>query len=91
MGISSNCAVGRAVLPVVPCNEKRCPWFVYNVEHCNCFFNVSEYMDDFPGCGGFELEEIAVMEGTTVQEIIKIIEDTEKKIRIKNKMLLIHI
>lgn len=91
MGICSNCVLGRSNLPVVPCNEKRCPWYVYCVDHCNCFFNVSEYMYNFPGCGGFDIEEIATMEGVSALEIIRILENAERKIRTKNKTVLMSI
>lgn len=79
MNFKDLCVLKRSDFPLLPCDEKACSWYI-NEGHCNnCFWILSHVMEKEPV--EFELEEIARMEGITVEEVSEIIEGAFTKLR----------
>lgn len=66
-------------VPLVPCDEKGCQWYIYDGGYNNCFWILSNALLEYPR--EMEIEEIADIENTTVEEIEKIIEESLTKLR----------
>jgi len=76
----NKCLLRRAYLPLIPCDQSICEWFIHE-EHCNnCFWVLSEILEEFPH--GFSIKEIAKFENITEQEVVEIIEEAIKKLRL---------
>lgn len=73
------CVLKRATFPLVPCDEKACSWYINESGCNNCFWVLSHVMAIEPT--EFDVEEIAQMEGITVEEVNEIIEGAFTKLR----------
>ena len=76
----NKCLLRRSFLPLIPCDQKRCEWFI-NEDACNnCFWVLSEILEEFPH--GLSIKEIARLEGITEKETEELIEGAIKKARL---------
>jgi len=79
MSFKNSCVLKRAEFPLVPCDEKKCSWFI-NDNHCNnCFWILAHVMSKEQT--DFDIEEIARMEGISVEEVNEVIEGAFSKLR----------
>jgi len=88
--IKNNCQKNRISIPILPCAECTCPWYVKNVEFCNCFWMIADCITEFQ-VGEFSEEEIAEILDMPIEEVQQIIEEATKKIRISLRKQLITI
>ena len=77
---ANKCLLRRTYLPLIPCDQKKCEWYIYE-EHCNnCFWVISEILEEIPH--GFSAKEIAKFEGITEEEVEEITQTALKKLRL---------
>jgi len=77
---SHKCLLRKTHVPLIPCDQKHCEWFI-NSEDCNnCFWIMLNILAEFPH--GFSIEEIARFEGITEENVYTIIETAIKKARL---------
>ena len=74
------CILRKTLLPLLPCDESRCDWYIRDSACNNCFWILSElfaegYLDEL------SFEEIAQMEGITVDEAMEIFNTAIEKCR----------
>ena len=75
-----NCCMLRKIsLPLIPCDEDICDWFIYNNAYNNCFWILALVFDDTPR--GLSVEEIAACEQITVEETQEILQQAIQKYR----------
>jgi hypothetical protein len=63
--------------PVIKCDCQNCDWYVHDSNHKNCFWVLSEDLQDNP----MSVEEIAQIEGISVEEVEKITNEALMKLR----------
>lgn len=73
------CLVRRTTFPSIPCEEKECDWFLKETEFNNCFWVLSAAMVECPK--SFSVEEIAKLEGLSVEEAQNLIDEAVSKYR----------
>lgn len=79
MGFKDCCVLKRKDFPLIPCDEGKCSWFIHE-NHCNnCFWILAHIMSKENV--EFDIEEIAKMEGISVDEVNQIIEGAFFKLR----------
>lgn len=77
--LRDRCPLRKTDLPCIPCDAKKCDWYVHGTEYQNCFWVLANSLCDF----GVELslEEIATLENITVEEVEQVIESALIKCR----------
>lgn len=80
MEFITRCALRREELPMIACDCSKCDWYIRDPQSENCFWVLAKHMDDFPG-NGLSVEEIATLEGLSVEEVEKLLESALKKTR----------
>jgi hypothetical protein len=73
------CAKRRTSLPILPCDCTQCVWYIRDINYNDCFWVLSEILSSRPM--RFSFEEIAMMENTSVKEVLKLFDSALKKIR----------
>ena len=81
--IQRYCIERRETLPLMPCSCKVCPWYIHSTDYKNCFWYVADFIYTARGNNQFSIEEIAVMENTSVQEMKDMLELAVKNIRMR--------
>lgn len=76
------CALRREQLPVIACDCINCDWYIRDPQNKNCFWVLAAYIYDFPG-NTLSIEEIAELEGISVEEVERLLENAIKKTREK--------
>ncbi len=74
------CAIRRETLPILPCDVCDCEWYVKTTMYNNCFWVLATYLDVQSGFK-FSFDEIAQLEGLTVEEVQQIYERGIDKLR----------
>lgn len=74
------CVLRRETLPILPCDCSECEWYVDDPSYNNCFWALAHLLDSQPGIR-FSFEEIAKMEGITLEEVMKAYESAINKLR----------
>ena len=74
------CVLRRETLPILPCDCLVCEWYIYDSSYNNCFWVLAHVFETDPGIR-FSLEEIALLEGVTLTEIITAYENAMNKLR----------
>jgi hypothetical protein len=77
--IQHKCPLRRLNIPLLPCNVINCDWFVRESDYNNCFWVLSNALSEYSV--ELSVEEIAVLEGKTEEEIEKMIENALLKCR----------
>lgn len=73
------CLLRNFHIPLIPCEEKRCQWYVKEDSYNNCFWVLSNALLEYPR--ELDLEEIAEMEELSIEEVEEIIEEALTKLR----------
>ena len=81
--ICGNCRLGKTELPLLPCSCSDCPWFVDDLDYNCCFWIVTAFMGAIEGWSGFSNEEIAKMEGISINEVENIVQEAAKTLRMR--------
>jgi len=76
----NKCLLRRTYLPLITCDQDRCEWYIHEEACNNCFWVLSEILEEFPH--GFSIEEIAKFEGLTEKDVEEVIEEAIKKARL---------
>ena len=63
----------RTYVPIIPCDQCKCDWYIREGCYNNCFWVLANVLKESPVEMGFE--EIADLEGITVDEVKKIYEE----------------
>lgn len=66
------CILRRENMPILPCDQCKCDWYIRENCYNNCFWVLANVMKKEPVEMGFE--EIADLEGITVGEVKEIYE-----------------
>jgi len=61
------CILRRSHVPIIPCDQKKCDWYVREGCYNNCFWVLANCLKENPVEMGFE--EIADLEGMSVGDI----------------------
>lgn len=77
--IQDSCLLRKLTLPLLPCDENDCEWFVNEAHYNNCFWVLAEIFDDVPN--GLSLAEIAKLEGISIEEVKLLLEQAVLKYR----------
>lgn len=80
MTLIERCAKRRTTLPILPCECSECVWYIRDINYNDCFWVLSEILGSRPGLR-FSFEEIAVMENSSVKEVLTLFDSALKKIR----------
>jgi len=81
------CALRRETLPVLPCDCSACEWYIHEATYNNCFWALAYIFENQPGTK-LSFEEIAVLEGVTVDEIVIAYETAINKLRKDSRNIL---
>lgn len=73
------CVLKKDKLPLIPCDEKKCDWFINETCCNNCFWILSHIMEKERM--EFDVEEIARMEGISIDEVNALMESAYTKLR----------
>jgi len=73
------CVLRRMTLPLLPCDCTVCDWYVCNSRYNRCFWVLAEQLE-FTGAK-LSFQEIAEIEGLSIEEITKIYESAIFKLR----------
>lgn len=79
MPINISCPLKRINLPLLPCHEKRCDWYIHSKDYNCCFWVIAHVLNKYGY--GLSLEEIAKLENITEEEVSDIIETALVKLR----------
>lgn len=74
------CVLRRETLPILPCDCADCEWYIYDSSFNNCFWALAHVFNTEPGTK-FSFEEIALLEGVTLNEVIIAYETAINKLR----------
>jgi hypothetical protein len=77
--LSNYCLLRRLDLPLVPCDECNCDWFVREESYNNCFWILANIFEEMPR--GLSIDEIAKLEGISAEEVEMCLETAVKKYR----------
>ena len=77
--IHDRCLLRKISLPLIPCDEPRCDWYIRDADCNNCFWVLSEVFIKFPQ--ELSIEDIAKLEGITVNEAQELLEGAIIKFR----------
>jgi hypothetical protein len=76
----AKCALRREQLPLLPCECSRCDWYIYDDTYSCCFWVLACILDITSG-NTLSFEEIARLEGISLQETLTIYERAVSKLR----------
>lgn len=71
------CPLRRETPPLLPCDCSECDWYIRNSGHNNCFWVLSYYLEQTEE--RLTREEVAALEGITVEEVLRIEEQALSK------------
>jgi len=74
------CVLRRETLPILPCDSTVCEWYIHDSSYNNCFWALAYVFETQPGTK-FSFEEIAILEGVTLNEVIVAYESAINKLR----------
>ena len=77
--IQDSCLLRKTTLPLLPCDENKCEWFINEDNYNNCFWILAEIFEEVPK--GLSLEEIAKLEGISIEEVKLLLEQAVLKYR----------
>ncbi len=83
-GITCRCILRRTSLPILPCDCRECDWFIHDPVLNNCFWVLADVISDTPG-QQMSIEDIAEMEGLSVEEVATIFASAQKKYRLATR------
>ena len=75
------CALRRTTLPILPCDCNLCDWYIYNSTYNQCFWVLARFFE-VGRTHKFSFEEIAELEGISLDEVLKIYENAINKLRL---------
>ena len=81
------CVLRRETLPILPCDCLACEWYVYDSSYNNCFWALAHALETTPGVK-LSFEEIATLEGVTLNEIIIAYENAINKLRKESRTVM---
>jgi hypothetical protein len=79
MSFHEHCVLKKSVFPLLPCDEKKCSWYIHEGSCNNCFWILAHVMDKERV--DFDIEEVARMEGISVEEVNAVMEGAFEKLR----------
>lgn len=74
------CALRRETLPILPCDCNLCDWYVSSSAYNRCFWVLAQFLDVNQGAR-LSFEEIAQLEGVSVEEAAQLFEVALRKLR----------
>ena len=77
--ISKYCLLRRFSLPLVPCDECNCDWFIREECYNNCFWLLANIFEEMPR--GLSVEEIAQLEDISTDEVEVCLDGAIRKYR----------
>lgn len=81
------CALRRETLPILPCDCTVCEWYIRDSSYNNCFWALAHAFEIQPGTK-FSFEEIALLEGVTLNEVINAYESAINKLRKESRTIM---
>lgn len=79
MSIRISCPNKEKMLPCFPCSCKKCAWFVRETAYNNCFWVLMHVFSKWQF--SLEFEEIARLEGLSVEEVEEIYNNAVIKLK----------
>lgn len=77
--LKDRCPLRKTELPAVPCDAKKCDWYIHGTEYSNCFWVLANALTEFNV--SLSIEEIATLENISEEEVQNIIETALLKCR----------
>ena len=71
------CPKRLETLPNITCDSKICEWRIKSPGNRNCFWVLADHLQDMP----MTVEEIAQVEGISVEEVEKVTQEALQKLR----------
>lgn len=82
-GIVYRCVLRRSTLPALPCDCRKCDWFIHDTELKNCFWVLAHMISESKQQMSFE--DIAEIEGISVEEAKEAYTSAIKKWRMSTR------
>lgn len=82
-GIAHRCVLRRDTLPALPCDCRKCDWFIHDVELKNCFWVLAHIIEESKQ--QMDFSDIAEIEGISVEEVKDTYSTAVKKWRISTR------
>ena len=81
------CVLRRESLPILPCNCINCEWYIHDSSYNNCFWVLAHLLYTQPGTK-LLFEEIARLEGVTLEDIMATYETAISKLRRESRNIM---
>lgn len=81
------CVLRRETLPILPCDCSACEWYIHAATYNNCFWVLAYIFENQPGTK-LTFEEIASLEGVTLNEVITAYENGISKLRKESRKIM---
>jgi len=81
------CVLRRETLPILPCDCVVCEWYVHDSSYNNCFWALAHVFEAQPG-PKLSFEEIASLEGVTINEVMTAYESAINKLRKESRTVM---
>ena len=81
------CALRRETLPILPCDCLACEWYIHDSTYNNCFWALAHIFETHPGTK-LSFQEIASLEGVSINEIIIAYENAISKLRKESRNIM---
>ena len=85
--IDERCMLRRATLPLTPCDERTCAWYVREDAYNCCFWFLANIMVSIPNMD-LSIDEIAELEGIDVEAVQDILQQALSKCRLNLRQTL---